>query len=87
VYRTKGGTRVYPNPHALRHAAASMAVANGASLKLVQHMLGHRDIAMTGNTYAHLFPGSTDVADRMDSAWEARTAQREGTNVVPVSAR
>ena len=29
-------------PHALRHAAASLAIASGANVKVVQTMLGHQ---------------------------------------------
>ena len=42
-------------PHDLRHTAASLAIASGASVKHVQRMLGHRDAAMTLNVYASLF--------------------------------
>jgi integrase len=42
-------------PHDLRHTAASLAIASGASVKHVQRMLGHKDAAMTLNVYASLF--------------------------------
>ena len=34
-------------PHELRHTAASPAIAAGANVKAVQHMLGHACAAMT----------------------------------------
>ena len=37
-------------PHDLRHTAASLAIASGASVKHVQRMLGHKDAAMTLST-------------------------------------
>lgn len=56
-------------PHGLRHTAASLAVASGASVKAVQRMLGHKDAAMTLNVYADLFDDELDdVAYRLDGA-------------------
>jgi integrase len=34
-------------PHALRHTAASLAIAAGANVKVVQTMLGHKSATMT----------------------------------------
>jgi len=42
-------------PHELRHAAASLAIASGASVKGVQMMLGHASASMTLDRYGHLF--------------------------------
>ena len=54
--------------HDLRHTAASLAVASGAHVKVVQKMLGHKSAAMTLDTYADLFDGDLDdVAERMDT--------------------
>ena len=56
-------------PHDLRHTAASLAIASGASVKHVQRMLGHKDAAMTLNVYASLFEDDLDaVSDRLDDA-------------------
>jgi integrase len=56
-------------PHDLRHTAASLAIASGASVKHVQRMLGHKDAAMTLNVYASLFEDDLDdVSDRLDMA-------------------
>lgn len=56
-------------PHKLRHTAASMAIASGANVKVVQTMLGHKTATMTLDTYGHLWPDDLDqVADRMDAA-------------------
>ncbi|HVW41929.1 MAG TPA: tyrosine-type recombinase/integrase [Amycolatopsis sp.] len=55
-------------PHKLRHTAASLAIAAGADVKVVQQMLGHADAAMTLNVYGHLFPDRLDeVADTLDA--------------------
>lgn len=59
-------------PHDLRHSAASFAVASGASVKLVQRMLGHKDAAMTLNIYADLFEDEIDtVSEAMGRAYVA----------------
>jgi len=60
------------HPHELRHTAASLAIASGADVKVVQQMLGHKSATMTLDLYGHLFPDRLNlVADAMD---EARTA-------------
>lgn len=56
-------------PHKLRHTAASLAIAAGADIKVVQTMLGHADATETLNTYGHLFPDRLDeVSDRIEKA-------------------
>lgn len=56
-------------PHKLRHTAASMAIAAGADVKLVQTMLGHKDATETLNTYGHLWPDRLDeVTTRLEKA-------------------
>jgi integrase len=44
------------HPHELRHTAASLAIAAGADVKVVQQMLGHKSATMTLDLYGHLFP-------------------------------
>lgn len=57
------------HPHELRHTAASLAIASGADVKVVQTMLGHKTATMTLDLYGHLFPDRLDdLADRMDAA-------------------
>jgi len=56
-------------PHELRHTAASLAIASGADIKVVQQMLGHKSATMTLDQYGHLFGDRLDVvADAMDTA-------------------
>ena len=63
------------HPHQLRHTAASLAIASGADVKVVQQMLGHSSATMTLDTYGHLFEDRLDeVGDAMD---RARAAARE----------
>jgi integrase len=55
------------NPHELRHSAASMAISAGASIKVVQKMLGHKSATLTLDRYGHLYPDELQsVADRLD---------------------
>jgi hypothetical protein len=57
------------HPHELRHTAASLAIASGADVKVVQQMLGHSSAAMTMDVYGHLFSDRLDeVADALDNA-------------------
>ena len=57
------------HPHELRHSAASLAIAAGADVKVVQQMLGHASAAMTLDRYGHLFGDRLDqVAAAMDAA-------------------
>ena len=54
-------------PHGLRHTAASLAIASGADVKVVQQMLGHKSATMTLDQYGHLFPNRLDeVADALN---------------------
>jgi integrase len=63
------------HPHDLRHTAASLAIASGADVKVVQQMLGHKSATMTLDQYGHLFGDRLDVvADAMDAAREKALA-------------
>ena len=56
-------------PHALRHTAASLAIAAGQNVKVIQQVLGHKSATMTPDLYGHLFGDQLDqVADAMDAA-------------------
>jgi integrase len=65
------------HPHELRHTAASLAIASGADVKVVQQMLGHKSATMTLDLYGHLFPDRLDVvADALDAARAAALVAR-----------
>jgi integrase len=56
-------------PHKLRHTAASLAIAAGANVQVVQQMLGHKSATMTLDLYGHLFPDQLDqLANALDAA-------------------
>jgi integrase len=42
--------------HDLRHTCATFMLASGASPRTVMKTLGHSQIALTMNTYAHVLP-------------------------------
>jgi integrase len=46
--------------HELRHYYASLLIASGASVKVVQARLGHKSAMETLDTYGHLWPDSED---------------------------
>ena len=78
-------------PHGLRHTAASLAIAAGADVKVVQAMLGHKSATMTLDLYGHLFDDRLDeVADALDRA--ARSSEvdhhrRTGARTEQVAAK
>jgi integrase len=60
--------------HDLRHTCASLAIAAGADVKVLQRMLGHASAALTLDRYGHLLPGQAEsVAERLDGL--ARAAE------------
>lgn len=42
--------------HDLRHSAATILLAMGVNMKVIQELMGHSDIAITLRLYAHLLP-------------------------------
>jgi integrase len=54
--------------HASRHTAASILLAQGVDLRVVMEVLGHSQIALTANTYAHVLENlHDDAAAKMDT--------------------
>lgn len=67
-------------PHGLRHTAASLAIAAGADVLMVQRMLGHADAKETLNKYAKLFPDRMDeVTERMSKARDKALRKRRAS--------
>ncbi|MFD0740790.1 tyrosine-type recombinase/integrase [Phytohabitans flavus] len=48
--------------HDLRHGAATLALAAGVDLKVIQATLGHSTLALTANTYISVLPQLAQVA-------------------------
>jgi len=56
--------------HELRHHYASVLIGGGENPKVVQKRLGHKDVATTLRTYAHLFAEAEErTRDVLDKAW------------------
>lgn len=52
--------------HDLRHTAASLLIASGMDPVTVAHRLGHADVAVTLNTYSHMFKDNDrEASDRL----------------------
>jgi len=49
----KAGVAGRVNPHSVRHLVGQAWLDDGANLELVRQKLGHRDITVTANFYAH----------------------------------
>jgi integrase len=54
--------------HDLRHACASLLLAQGVHPRVVMETLGHSQISLTMNTYSHVIPAlQRDATERMDA--------------------
>jgi integrase len=63
--------------HDLRHACASLLLAQGLDLKVVQEVLGHSSITITADLYAHVLMGlKREAASGMDAALESGGGHR-----------
>jgi integrase len=67
-------------PRELRHTCASLAIAAGANVKVLQTLLGHKTATLTLDRYGHLFADDLGkIADAFDAATEtAADALRTG---------
>ena len=55
--------------HDLRHDCATLLLAQGVPLRVVKEMLGHSQISLTADTYAHVVPAlQKEAASKMDDA-------------------
>lgn len=52
--------------HNLRHTAASLLLAQGLDIRVVQHVLGHSQISLTANLYASRHTNPTSGRGRAD---------------------
>lgn len=59
--------------HNLRHSCASLLLAQNVPPRTLMDILGHSNISLTMNTYAHVMPGMLrDAANLMDSVLAGR---------------
>lgn len=58
--RAQAGLPDWATFHDLRHFYASLLIAKGCSVKVVQRRLGHQSAMETLDTYGHLWPDSED---------------------------
>ena len=63
--------------HDLRHSCASLLVAKGVQMKLIQQWLGHSNISTTANIYSHV-----DGALRLFVAPSLRLARKDACGIV-----
>ena len=68
--------------HEARHTFASLMIAAGANVKVIQSVMGHAAISMTLDTYGHLMPGSLDAAAAAANAYLARLDGRRALTAV-----
>jgi len=67
-YRVKTSGLPRIRLHDTRHTAASLMLASGVPVKVVQEMLGHASPTITLSTYAHIMPGQSEAAGAALSA-------------------
>jgi Site-specific recombinase XerD len=62
------------NIHALRHTFATRGLENGIELKVMQELLGHSTIVLTGDTYSHVLPNKKrEAIDKLKGTIKAAT--------------
>ena len=66
--RRARGTRSRPRSHALRHGAATYALAAGLDIKIVSARLGHSTSALTRDVYTSVLPDVARVAAETTAA-------------------
>jgi integrase len=71
--------------HDLRHTCASLAISEGANVKVVQKLLGHKTAVLTLDRYGHLFPDDLDaVASAFNAAAQATAGALRTTSTLKV---
>jgi integrase len=77
--------------HGLRHGAATLALAAGTDLKVIQDQLGHSTIVLTADTYTSVLPETARSAADSTAVLlfgdRARRLQEPGRRALPAWAR
>jgi integrase len=64
----EGAGLPYIRFHDLRHTHATLLLADGVNVKVIQERLGHHKIQVTLDTYSHVLPSmQQEVADKLDN--------------------
>jgi integrase len=69
--------------HGLRHGAATLALAAGTDLKVVQDQLGHSTITLTADTYTSVLPETARTAAEHTAALLFPTRQPSSRRPAP----
>jgi integrase len=73
--------------HGLRHGAATLALAAGADLKVVQDQLGHSTVVLTADTYTSVLPETARAAAEHTAALLFPACPRPGKGRKPAASR
>jgi len=73
--------------HGLRHGAATLALAAGADLKVVQDQLGHSTVVLTADTYTSVLPETARAAAEHTAALLFPARPRPGSGRKPADSR
>jgi integrase len=72
------------SPHSLRHSCATLMIAAGCSLAQVQQVLGHSQVHLTANLYAHLLTEATRAPlERIAEMVSPGAPRQLGTQMAP----
>lgn len=65
--------------HDLRHSAATILLAMGVNIKVIQELLGHSDIAITLRVYGHLLPSmQAEAVEKWESVFNREDERANG---------
>jgi integrase len=73
--------------HGLRHGAATLALAAGTDLKVVQDQLGHSTITLTADTYTSVLPETARAAADKTAAVVFPAARGSRASCITATAR
>lgn|SRR5215213_3728961 len=66
--------------YSLRHTCATLLLAHGENMKVIQERLGHADVNLTLNTYSHVLEGmQAQASDKLETLlYEKKKAKKGG---------
>jgi integrase len=68
--------------HDLRHSCATLLIAQGVHPRVVMEILGHSQISVTMNTYAHVLPDTQrDAQAKLDALFPDDASENAGTKL------